>query len=62
MLEKNLKTWLRIRNMTMKGLAEELRVTPGTLSHWVHTGDIPVYIMGRISKILRVPVEKLLGG
>ena len=60
MLEKNLKTWLRIRNMTMQNLAEQLYVSPGTLSHWVRTGDVPSYIMGRISKILRVPVEKLL--
>lgn len=62
MLEKNLKTWLRIRNVTMKALAEELHVTPGTLGHWIRTETVPPYIMGRISKILRVPEEKLIGG
>lgn len=61
MMSKNIKYWLKVRNMTMQNLAELLHVSPGTLSYWVNAEEIPSYILKRISEILRVPVEKLVG-
>ena len=61
MMSKNIKHWLKIRNMTMQELAERLHVSPGTLSSWINSEEIPSYILKRISEILRVPVENLVG-
>lgn len=60
-MTKQIKHWLKIRNMTMKELAELLHVSPGTLSYWINSEEIPSYILKRMSEILRVPVEKLVG-
>lgn len=61
MMSKNIKHWLKIRNMTIKQMAELLHVSPGTLSYWINSEEIPSYILKRMSEILRVPVEKLVG-
>lgn len=61
MMSKNIKHWLKIRNMTIKHMAELLHVSPGTLSYWINSEEIPSYILKRMSEILRVPVEKLVG-
>ena len=60
-MNKQIKHWLKIRNMTMKELAELLHVSAGTLSYWINSEEIPSYILKRMSEILRVPVEKLVG-
>ena len=61
MMSKNIKHWLKIRNMTIKQMAELLHVSPGTLSYWINSEEIPSYILKRMSEILRVPVEILVG-
>lgn len=61
MMSKNIKFWLKVRNMTMQELADRLHVSVGTLSYWINSEEIPSYILKRISEILRVPVEKLVG-
>ena len=61
MMSKNIKHWLKIRNMTIKHMAELLHVSPGTLSYWINSEEIPSYILKRMSEILRVPVEILVG-
>ena len=61
MMSKNMKHWLKIRNMTIKHMAELLHVSPGTLSYWINSEEIPSYILKRMSEILRVPVEILVG-
>lgn len=61
MMSKNIKHWLKIRNMTMQELAERLHVSPGTLSYWINSEEIPSYILKRMADILRVPVEILVG-
>ena len=60
-MTKQIKHWLKIRNMTMKELAELLHVSTGTLSYWINSEEIPSYILKWMSEILRVPVEKLVG-
>ena len=60
-MNKQIKHWLKIRNMTMKELAELLHVSAGTLSYWINSEEIPSYILKRMADILRVPVEKLVG-
>lgn len=61
MMSKNIKHWLKVRNMTIKHMAELLHVSPGTLSYWINSEEIPSYILKRMVDILRVPVEKLVG-
>lgn len=61
MMSKNIKHWLKIRNMTIKHMAELLHVSPGTLSYWINSEEIPSYILKRMADILRVPVEILVG-
>ena len=60
-MSKQIKHWLKIRNMTMQALAEELHVSASTLSYWINSEEIPSYILKRMADILRVPVEKLVG-
>jgi transcriptional regulator with XRE-family HTH domain len=61
-LYKNLKFWLRVRNKTLKVLADELGVRPYKLSWWVNGHEeMPDDILVRISEILNVDVEKLIG-
>lgn len=60
MISKNIKYWCKIRNTTLKALAESLYVSPGTLSYWINTDAVPPYILKRIAKLLRVPVEELV--
>ena len=61
MMSKQVKHWLKIRNMTVANMAELLHVSPGTLSYWINSEEIPSYILKWMSEILRVPVEKLVG-
>lgn len=61
MMSKNIKHWLKVRNMTIKHMAELLHVSPGTLSYWINSEEIPSYILKRMADILRVPVEILVG-
>ena len=61
MMSKQVKHWLKIRNMTVANMAELLHVSPGTLSYWINSEEIPSYILKRMSEILMVPVEKLVG-
>lgn len=61
-LYKNLKFWLRVRNKTLKILADELGVRPYKLSWWVNGHEeMPHDVLIRISEILDVDVEKLIG-
>ena len=60
-MSKNIKHWLKVRNMTMQTMAEMLHVSPETLSYWINSEEIPSYILKRMSEILRVPVEKPVG-
>ena len=60
-MSKQIKHWLKIRNMTIASMAELLHVSTGTLSYWINSEEIPSYILKRMSDILRVPVEKLVG-
>ena len=60
-MSKQIKHWLKIRNMTVANMAELLHVSPGTLSYWINSEEIPSYILKRMSEILMVPVEKLVG-
>ena len=60
-MTKQIKHWLKIRNMTVANMAELLHVSPGTLSYWINSEEIPSYILKRMSEILMVPVEKLVG-
>ena len=60
-MTKQIKHWLKIRNMTVANMAELLHVSAGTLSYWINSEEIPSYILKRMSEILRVPVEKLVG-
>lgn len=61
-MSKNIKYWLKMRNMTMNTMAELLYISPGTLSYWINSESVPSYVVKRMAKILRVPVEKLIGG
>ncbi len=60
-MTKQIKHWLKVRNMTIASMAELLHVSTGTLSYWINSEEIPSYILKRMSEILRVPVEKLVG-
>jgi len=61
-LYKNLKFWLRVRNKTLKSLANETGVKLYKLSLWVNGHEeMPHDVLIRISEILEVDVEKLIG-
>ncbi len=44
---------IRSRNMTIYSLAQAIGYSPGTLSRWLRTGDIPPYGMDAIMKALK---------
>lgn len=61
-LYKNLKFWLRVRNKTLKSLANETGVKLYKLSWWVNGHEEMSHdVLVRISEILEVDVEKLIG-
>ena len=61
-LGKNIKFYLKAKNKNLKYLAKELDVPQGKLSRWINGhADMPSSILCRISRILNVSMDELMG-
>lgn len=61
-LGKKIKYHLKIQNKNLKYLAKELDVPQGKLSRWINGhADMPSSILCRISRILEVSMDELMG-
>ena len=61
-LGKKIKYHLKIQNKNLKYLAKELDVPQGKLSRWINGhADMPSSILCRISRILNVSMDDLMG-
>lgn len=61
-LGKKIKYHLKIRNKNLKYLGKELGVPQGKLSRWINGhADMPSSILCRISRILGVSMDELMG-
>lgn len=61
-LGKKIKYHLKIQNKNLKYLAKELDVPQGKLSRWINGhADMPSSILLRISRILNVSMDELMG-
>lgn len=61
-LGKKIKYHLKIQNKNLKYLAKELDVPQGKLSRWINGhADMPSSILCRISRILNVSMDELMG-
>ena len=59
----NIRLLCRMRNMTLHALADEIGVGWVTMSKWVNgRRQITAYGLYRVSKVLNVPMEKLMEG
>ena len=61
-LGKNIKFYLKAKNKNLKYLGKELGVPQGKLSRWINGhADMPSSILCRISRILEVSMDELMG-
>lgn len=61
-LGKRIKFYLKAKNKNLKYLAKELDVPQGKLSRWINGhADMPSSILCRISRILEVSMDELMG-
>lgn len=61
-LGKKIKYHLKMQNKNLKYLAKELDVPQGKLSRWINGhADMPSSILCRISRILGVSMDELMG-
>ena len=61
-LGKRIKFVLKAQNRTLKYLGKELGVPQGKLSRWINGhADMPSSILLRISRILNVSMDELMG-
>lgn len=60
---RNIKRYVKMKNITLDALAEKVGVGNSTLSEWIN-GKRPVtaYALCKISKALSISVEKLCEG
>jgi len=59
----NIKLYCRMRNMTLHTLADEIGVGWVTMSKWINgRRQITAYGLYRVSKVLEIPMEKLMEG
>jgi len=59
----NIKLYCRMKNMTLHTLADEIDVGWVTMSKWVNgRRQITAYGLYRVSKVLEIPMEKLMEG
>lgn len=60
---KNIKLLCKMKNMTLDQLAEEIGVSRDTMSRWCNGHrQITSYGLYRVSRALRVPMERLTEG
>ena len=60
---KNIKKYVKIKNITLHALADKLNVGYTTMSGWVNgKSPISAYMLCRISKILRIDITELFEG
>ena len=60
---QNIKLYCRIKNMTLHTLADEVGVGWVTMSKWINgRRQITAYALYRVSRVLNVPMEKLMEG
>ena len=60
---KNIKLLCKMKNMTLDQLAEEIGVSRDTMSRWRNGHrQITSYGLYRVSRALRVPMERLTEG
>ena len=59
----NIKLYCRMKNMTLHALADEVGVGWVTMSKWINgRRQITAYALYRVSRVLNVPMEKLMEG
>ena len=59
----NIKLHCRMKNMTLYALADEVGVGWVTMSKWINgRRQITAYGLYRVSKVLGIPMEKLMEG
>ena len=59
----NIRLLCRMRNMTLHALADEIGVGYTTMSYWCNGHrQITSYGLYRVSKVLGVPMERLMEG
>lgn len=59
----NIRFYCRLRNTTLTNLARDIGISWTTMSKWINGHrQITAYGLYRISKILCVPMEKLMEG
>lgn len=60
---QNIKLYCRMKNMTLHTLADDIGVGWVTMSKWVNgRRQITAYGLYRVSKVLGIPMEKLMEG
>ena len=60
---KNIKLYCRMQNMTLHTLADDIGVSWVTMSKWINGHrQITAYGLYRVSKVLGIPMEKLMEG
>jgi transcriptional regulator with XRE-family HTH domain len=60
---KNIKLYCRMQNMTLHALADEVGVGWVTMSKWINgRRQITAYGLYRVSRVLNVPMERLMEG
>ena len=59
----NIKFYCKLKNLTLHTLAEEIGISWVTMSKWVNgRRQITAYALYRVSRVLNVPMEKLMEG
>jgi len=59
----NIRLYCRMKNMTLHTLADDIGVGWVTMSKWVNgRRQITAYGLYRVSKVLNVPMERLMEG
>ena len=60
---RNIKLYCRMKNMTLHTLADDIGVGWVTMSKWINGHrQITSYGLYRVSKVLNVPMERLMEG
>ena len=60
---RNIKLYCRMKNMTLHTLADDIGVSWVTMSKWINGHrQITAYGLYRVSKVLGIPMEKLMEG
>lgn len=60
-MKNRIKYFIRVKNTTMRAVAEELHVSPSVFSFWVNNDSVPAYFMPKIARILGTTKEALSG-